>query len=166
MADQATVANGLAWSPDSKTLYWSCTGSHQVRAWDWDAVSNRLSNERLFYQASPKPAGWAWGQASGQSYGGRPDGATVDAQGNYYSAMYEGKRIVQFSPQGQVLAELETPVQCPTMPCFGGEDLKTLFITSSRHGRSEAELVAMPLSGCIWAMRVDVPGLPVNFFKP
>jgi sugar lactone lactonase YvrE len=165
MMDRATVANGLAWSPDRTTLYWSCTGSHQVRAWDWDAANNRLSNERLFHQAQTKPAGWTWGQATGPRYGGRPDGATVDSLGHYYSAMYEGKRIVQFSPQGQVLAELETPVQCPTMPCLGGEDLKTLFITSSRQGRGEAELAAMPGSGCIWAMRVDVPGLPVNFYK-
>jgi sugar lactone lactonase YvrE len=99
-------------------------------------------------------------------YGGRPDGATVDAQGNYYSAMYEGHRLVKFSPQGEVLAVIETPVQCPTMPCFGGKDLKTLFITTSRHGRSDAELDTMPLSGCIFALHVDVPGLPVNFYRP
>ncbi|MGV0959083.1 MAG: SMP-30/gluconolactonase/LRE family protein [Limnohabitans sp.] len=166
MAHQATVANGLAWSPDGKTLYWSCTGSHQVRAWDWDAQTQTMTHERLFHQVSPKPAGWGWDQSSGPIYGGRPDGATADAQGNYYSAMYEGKRIVKLSPQGRVSAVFETPVQCPTMPCFGGDDLKTLFITSSRHGRSEAELAAMPGSGCVWAMRVDVPGLPVNFYKP
>lgn len=166
MADQATVANGLAWSPDGQTLYWSDTGSHRIRAWDWDAASNTLSNERQFHQATLKPVGWTWGQARGPQYGGRPDGATVDAQGNYYSAMYEGKRIVKFSANGEVLAEIETPVQCPTMPCFGGEDLKTLFITTSRQGRSEAELAAMPSSGCVFAMRVDVPGLPVNFYKP
>jgi sugar lactone lactonase YvrE len=52
------------------------------------------------------------------------------------------------------------------MPCFGGEDLKTLFITSARQGRSAAELALYPQSGCIWAMRVDVPGLPVNFYRP
>ncbi len=166
MADHATVANGLAWSPDGTTLYWSDTGSHRIRAWDWDCASSTLSGERIFHQAALKPSGWTWGNQSGLVYGGRPDGATVDAQGNYYSAMYEGKRIVKFSPQGEVLAVIETPVQCTTMPCFGGEDLKTLFITTSRSGRSEAELAAMPLSGCIFALRVDVPGLPVNFYRP
>lgn len=160
-----TTANGLAWSPDGRTAYWADTAAHQVRAFDVDAASGQFANARVFYQATPKPTGWAWGQAAGPRYGGRPDGATVDAQGNYYSAMYEGKRIVKFSPQGEVLAEIETPVQCPTMPCFGGEDLKTLFITTSRNGRSEAELAAMPLSGCVFALRVDVPGVPVNFFR-
>jgi sugar lactone lactonase YvrE len=50
------------------------------------------------------------------------------------------------------------------MPCFGGEDLKTLYVTTARHGRSAAELAAMPLSGAVFSMRVDVPGLPVNLF--
>ena len=166
MAGQCTVANGLAWSPDGKTLYWSDTGSHRIRAWDWDATTSTLSGERVFHQAALKPPGWSWGNTSGPPYGGRPDGATVDAQGNYYSAMYEGRRIVKFSPQGEVLTVIETPVQCTTMPCFGGEDLQTLFITTSRNGRSEAELAAMPLSGCVFARRVDVPGLPVNFYQP
>ena len=157
MQGGVTTANGLAWSPDGRTAYWADTAAHQVRAFDVDAASGQLSNSRVFYQATPKPAG--------PHYGGRPDGATVDAQGNYYSAMYEGKRIVKFSPQGEVLAEIETPVQCPTMPCFGGDDLKTLFITTSRNGRSDAELAAMPQSGCVFALRVDVPGMPVNFFR-
>jgi sugar lactone lactonase YvrE len=124
-----------------------------------------LSNERLFHQFPLKPAGWVWGDAAAPAYGGRPDGAAVDAEGAYWSAQYEGRRLVRLSPAGEVLAVVETPVQCPTMPCFGGEDLKTLFITSARQGRSAAELALYPHSGCIWAMRVDVPGLPVNFYR-
>ncbi|TAF79641.1 MAG: SMP-30/gluconolactonase/LRE family protein, partial [Curvibacter sp.] len=58
----------------------------------------------------------------------------------------------------------ETPAQCPTMPCFGGEDLKTLYITTARHGRTAAELAQFPLSGAVFFMRVDVAGLPVQFF--
>jgi sugar lactone lactonase YvrE len=88
----------------------------------------------------------------------------VDVQGNYYAAMFEGRRLCKFAPDGTLLAEIITPAQCPTMPCFGGADLKTLFITTARHGRSEAELAAFPLSGCVFSMRVDVPGLPVNCF--
>jgi len=51
------------------------------------------------------------------------------------------------------------------MPCFGGEDLRTLFITTSAHGRSPEELQALPDSGCIFAIRLETPGLPVCFFK-
>jgi sugar lactone lactonase YvrE len=51
------------------------------------------------------------------------------------------------------------------MPCFGGPDLQTLFVTTARHGRSAAELAQYPESGCVFSMRLDVPGLPVNFFS-
>ena len=161
--DGVVTANGLAWSPDGRTAYWADTAAHQIRAFDFDAASGQLSNPRVFYQATPKPAGWAWGSAA--PYGGRPDGAAVDAEGCYWSAQYEGGRLLRFSPQGEVLAEVVTPVPCPTMPCFGGEDLKTLFITTSRHGRSQAELAQYPGTGCVWAMRVEVAGVPVNGFK-
>jgi sugar lactone lactonase YvrE len=79
--------------------------------------------------------------------------------------MYEGHRLAKIAPDGQCVAFIETPVQCPTMPCFGGEDLRTLFITTSAHGRSAAELQDLPQSGCVFAMRVDTPGLPVSFFN-
>jgi sugar lactone lactonase YvrE len=157
------TANGLSWSPDGRTAYWADTAAHQVQAFDFDTASGQLTNPREFYQATPKPAGWAWGSAA--PYGGRPDGAAVDAEGCYWSAQYEGGRLLRISPNGQVLAEVPTPGLCPTMPCFGGADFKTLFITTARHGRSQAELAQYPGSGCVWAMRVEVAGLPVNAYR-
>ena len=164
-ADQATVANGLAWSPDGGSLYWSDTGAHRIRVWNYDAASMGLSNERVLAQFPMKPKDWVWGTPEASAYAGRPDGATVDAQGFYYAAMYEGRRLAKIAPDGRVVAFIETPVQCPTMPCFGGDDLCTLFITTSAHGRSPQELQALPDSGCVFAMRVQTPGLAVNFFK-
>ena len=160
-AGRATTANGLARSPDGATLYWADTAAHTIRAWDFDLQHNALSNERVFQQFAAKPAGWLPGMAG---YGGRPDGAAVDVQGNYYVAMFEGARIAKFAASGQWLADLAVPVRCPTMPCFGGPDLKTLFVTSASHNRPLHELEAYPQSGCIFSMQVDVPGLPVNFF--
>jgi len=157
----ATIANGLAWSPDAKTIYWADTPTHTVRAWDWDAATSAMTNERIFKQWPGKPAGWQFGMAG---YGGRPDGAAVDAEGNYYAAMFEGARICKLSPAGVELASIPVPAQCPTMPCFGGDDLKTLYVTTACYNRSAAELQAYPQSGCVFSMRVDVPGLPVNFF--
>ena len=162
MQSGVVTANGLAWSPDGSTAYWADTAAHQVRAFDLDDASGQLSNSRVFYQATPKPAGWAWGSAT--PYGGRPDGATVDAEGCYWSAQYEGGRLLRFSPKGELLAEVPTPTLCPTMPCFGGPDLKTLFITTSRQGRSPQELAQYPGAGCVLATRVEVPGLGVNRF--
>jgi sugar lactone lactonase YvrE len=161
-AGDATIANGLAWSPDARTLYWSDTTAHLTRAWDWDAETNVLSAARVFKQWPGKPANWQPGMAG---YGGRPDGAAVDVQGNYYVAMFEGARVVKLSPSGEVLADIPVPALCPTMPCFGGDDLKTLYLTSARHSRPAAEFRAWPDSGRVFSMRVDVPGLPVNFFE-
>ena len=161
-AGHAVISNGLAWSPDAATVYWADTPSHTVQAWDWDAQSNAMTEHRVFQQWSAKPAGWQFGMPG---YGGRPDGAAVDVAGNYYVAMFEGARILKISPWGQLLADWPVPAQCPTMPCFGGADLKTLFVTTARQNRSAAELSAYPDSGCVFSMRVDVPGLPVNFFQ-
>jgi sugar lactone lactonase YvrE len=161
MAGGATVGNGLAWAADGRTLYWADTTAHVVHAWDWDASTNTLGGQRVFRQFPLKPPGW---QPGLPGYGGRPDGAAVDSQGNYWVAMFEGRRVLRLSPAGEVLAEIATPVQCPTMVCFGGDDLQTLYLTTARHGRPAAELEAMPQSGCVFSTRVDVPGLPVNFF--
>ncbi len=165
-AGHATIANGLAWSPDAATVYWADTTGHVIRAWDWDAASNRMQRGRVFRQFPPKPAGWQSGSPEGGlAYGGRPDGAAVDIEGNYWVAMFEGKRVLKLSPGGELLADIPTPVQCPTMVCFGGDDLQTLYLTTARHGRPAAELEAMPQSGCLFSMRVDVADLPVNFFS-
>ncbi len=161
-AGHAVIANGLAWSPAATTVYWTDTPAHTIRAWDWDAQSNAMSHERVFKQWPGKPAGWLPGMAG---YGGRPDGAAVDVEGNYYVAMFEGARLLKLSPAGELLADISVPAQCPTMPCFGGEDLKTLYLTTARHQRPAQELLDWPDSGCVFAMRVEVAGLPVNFFE-
>lgn len=161
MAGNALTANGLAWSPDGSTVYWADTPRHVVHAWDYEPHGNSMTAHRTFLQFAAKPYGWSFDNAR---YQGRPDGAAVDALGNYYCAMYEGRLLCKFSADGTLLAEMPTPAQCPTMPCFGGEDLKTLYLTSARHGRSEAELQAYPSSGCVFYRQVEVPGLPVNFF--
>jgi len=151
-ADNATTANGLAWSPDARTLYWADTPTHAIHAWDWDAHANAMRNRREFHRFEPKPAGWKPGQPG---YGGRPDGAAVDAEGCYWSAMYEGGALVRLSPQGELLERVPVPVLSPTMPCFGGDDLRTLYVTSARE--------TAPWSGRVIAARAPVAGLPVNF---
>ena len=159
-ACNAVIANGLAWSPDAGTVYWADTSNHVIHAWDWDPQSDVMRRHRVFQQFPGKPPAWQPGQAG---YGGRPDGAAVDAEGNYWCAMFEGGRLLKFSPAGTLLDEIAVPVRCPTMPCFGGDDLKTLFVTSASYKRPAQELQQLPQSGCVISTRVDVPGLPVNF---
>jgi sugar lactone lactonase YvrE len=164
MANQVTTANGLAFSPDARTLYWADTPAHQVRAWNWDAAANTLSQPRVFHQFDAKPEGWTPDSPT-LRYEGRPDGATVDAQGHYWVAMFEGAQLLRLAPSGEIVAAVPVPTQCPTMPCFGGDDLKTLFVTTARKGRPAAEIERLPASGTVISMRVDTPGLPVSFFE-
>lgn len=157
MADGITTSNGLAWSPDGHTMYWSDTRAHEVRALDFDPDLGTLSRQRVFARFAPRQ--------EGVRYGGRPDGAAVDSDGAYWVAMYEGCRLLRLSPQGQLLQEVALPVHCPTMPCFGGPDLRTLYLTTARDHRPADELAREPWAGCVLEMRVAVPGLPVNFAK-
>jgi sugar lactone lactonase YvrE len=150
--------NGLAWSPNGRTMHWSDTKAHAIYAADFDPASGTLSRQRVFAQFALKQADQPLA-----SYGGRPDGAAMDAEGCYWIAMFEGQRVLRLSPEGEILRIVELPVRCPTMPCFGGPDLKTLYITSARHGRPAAELIDQPWAGCVLALEVEVPGLPVNF---
>lgn len=77
----------------------------------------------------------------------------------------EGRRVCQFAHDGTLLRAIAVPLQSPTMPCFGSEDFKTLYITSAGHHSNAAERAAYPSTGQVLFMRVDVPGLPVNFFR-
>jgi sugar lactone lactonase YvrE len=140
------ISNGLAWSPDGRTMYHADTPTHTIRAFDYDSVTGIPSRPRTF-------ATWP-GETD------RPDGAAVDSVGNYWSAFYRGGKVVQLSPRGEILAEFPTPAMCPTMCAFGGADRKTLFVTSARQMREPDELARLPLSGGVFAMRVDIAGLP------
>jgi sugar lactone lactonase YvrE len=159
-AEGITVSNGLAWSPNGRTMYWSDTQAHTIYAFAFDPASGEISGKRVFASFAAKAPG-----ASLDGYGGRPDGAAVDVEGAYWVAMFEGQRLLRLSPEGEVLREVALPVRCPTMPCFGGPDLKTLYITTARENRPVVELVQQPFAGCVLALDVDVPGLPVNFLN-
>ena len=151
-----TNSNGLAFSPDNRTMYHADTTAHRITRYDFDMAAGTVSNQREVRQFSMDKQ---------HGYGGRPDGAAVDSEGNYWVAMFEGGRIVKLSPSGEELDEIALPVRCPTMAAFGGEDLRTLYITTAGK-RPQAELDAHPLSGRVLAVRVAVAGLPAPVYQP
>lgn len=143
--DGVTVANGLAFTPDGTGFYWADSPARTVWRYDLD-IKGLPQNKRVFYNF-----------ASGE---GRPDGAAVDAQGNYWVAAVDGARLLAINPAGHVIHSIAMPVRWPTMPAFGGPDLKTIYVTSLRHGRSEEQLQEWPLSGCLFQMTAPNAGLP------
>lgn len=161
VADGVTVSNGLAFSPDGRTVYRSDTTSHTVWKAELSAVTGEAGPWALMATFDKRQDGQPL-----SGYGGRPDGAAVDRDGCYWAAMYEGQRLVRLSPQGELLASVELPVRCPTMPCFGGDDLRTLYVTTARDKRPAEELDAQPWAGCVLQMRVEVPGLALHCVLP
>jgi sugar lactone lactonase YvrE len=141
----ALTSNGLAFSPDQKTLYWSDTPAHTVWAFDFDLESGEISGKRLFHQF---PQGL-----------GRPDGASVDEDGFYWSALYDGGRVVRLSPAGEIVEEVPVPARHVTMIGFGGPDRRTAFVTTARQGTGDADLERFPEAGGVFRFRVETPGL-------
>jgi sugar lactone lactonase YvrE len=95
---------------------------------------------------------------------GRPDGGAADVEGFYWSAGISAGVLNRWAPDGRLDRSIALPCPHPTAPCFGGPDLRTIYVTSLRHDLSPAVLASRPLSGGIFAVRVDVPGVPVARF--
>ncbi len=142
--DGYRVTNGPAFSPDGGTMYHNDSARQVTYAFDLDDAGN-ASNRREFLR---------FGQGDGF-----PDGMTVDIEGCLWIAFWDGWRVRRFSPDGDRLRTIELPVQRPTSCAFGGDDLKTLFITSARRDLEGTDLAAQPYAGGLFAADVGVKGI-------
>ncbi|MFC7396638.1 SMP-30/gluconolactonase/LRE family protein [Chelatococcus sp. GCM10030263] len=144
------TANGLAWSPDGRIMYHTDSRGPWIDCWTFDPATGAISERRRFRTLSEEE--------------GRPDGGATDSAGNYWSCGISAGCLNCFAPNSGLLARIPVPVLRPTMPCFGGRDLKTLFFTSLTEGLSADDLARSPLSGSVFSMPVDIPGTPVGRF--
>ena len=151
MDDGFVVSNGLAWSPDDRTMYFADSRAETVWAYDFDLDDGAIRNRRVFF--------------STRDIEGRCDGATVDAEGYYWCALVHGGAVARFDPKGRMDRRIALPVKHPTMCSFGGGGLDTLFVTSAAWMVPEAERKEQPLAGALFAIRgVGVKGLPETLF--
>lgn len=146
-AEGYAVSNGLAWSPDGRTMYHSDSRAGAVDAWDFDPATGRISGRRRFATLTDEQ--------------GRPDGAAMDAEGCYWSAGVSGGRLNRFSPAGELLQTVPLPVPAPTMPCFAEG---TLWVTSLRENKSAEEIARHPMLGGLLRLPAPVAGCPVGVF--
>ena len=146
MVSDIGVSNGLAFSPDGGTMYHADTRQETIWAYDFRAEDGTLSNRRVFATTHDLP--------------GRPDGGCVDAEGFYWSANVDGWQMVRFAPDGSVDRTVKLPVQKPTMPAFGGDNLEIMYITSIGSGGSTPLEPGQPQAGSIFACEPGVGGLP------
>ena len=150
MARGFTCSNGIGWSPDNRTMYFADTHQHAILAFDYDAVSGAISNQRLFVHIPFEE--------------GVPDGLAVDREGFVWCAHWNGWRVTRYSPAGKVQREVHLPVQKITSCAFGGSDLDELYITTACEHLSEDERKRQPLAGDLFRIKVEVPGLATPQF--
>lgn len=147
IARDLMTSNGLALSPDGRTLYHADTPRFVVYRYDYDVATGEAANRRVFVRLEPTATDR-----------GRPDGAAVDVEGCYWSALYEGGRVCRYDPDGALIAEYPIPARSPTMPAFGGPDLATLYVTTAQHADGSG--------GGLYALDPGVAGLPSRAFDP
>lgn len=145
MVDGIGTSNGLAFSPDRRTMYFA-DSSVQVQtiwAFDFDAATGTIANRRVFATTHDLP--------------GRPDGACVDQEGCYWSANVYGWQVVRYAPDGRVIQTIPVPVEKPSMVAFGGPRLDVLYITSIRDTTTAG---GQPQAGSLFACEPGARGLP------
>jgi sugar lactone lactonase YvrE len=145
-----TISNGLGWSPAGDRMYFIDSTTHRIDVFDYDAASGEISGRRAFAEIDPSD--------------GMPDGMTVDSEGGVWVCLFGGAALRRYGEHGALERHTELPVTNPTSAAFGGPDLRTLYVTSARHGLSEGQLAAEPLAGAVLALQPGVAGLPGNRF--
>jgi sugar lactone lactonase YvrE len=138
-----TISNGLEWSPDGTLAYYVDTPTREISVFDYDSAGG-LRDRRPF-----------------ASVAAMPDGLTVDADGGVWVALFDGRAVQHFGPDGVPGGQVHVAEGRVTACTFGGEDLDRLFITTSREGLSPGE---EPSAGSLYAADVGVRGLPVREF--
>jgi sugar lactone lactonase YvrE len=146
MLGDITVPNALSWSPDNRQMYFADTPDGQIRAYEFDADDGQLGAMKII--------------ESGGTLPGRPDGATVDSEGCLWSARYQGGCVARITPEGRIDRVIELPASQVTSCALGGADLRTLYITTARQKLTPADLDSQPLAGALFAVKVEVGGLP------
>ncbi|MGY4856882.1 SMP-30/gluconolactonase/LRE family protein [Cryobacterium sp. AP23] len=141
-----TISNGLEWSPDGSLAYYNDTPTGRIGVFDWTPEAG-LTGLRTFAEI-PEADGY-------------PDGLTVDSAGGVWVALYAGGAVRRYSPEGTLDEVIEVDAGRVTACTFGGDDLRQLFITTSREDLAPGE---DPLAGSIFTAMPGVAGLPAKPF--
>jgi sugar lactone lactonase YvrE len=145
-----TLSNGIGWSPADDQMFFIDSTTQRLDVFDFDPDAGMLANRRVVATIDPSD--------------GMPDGLAVDAEGGIWVCLFGGSAIRRYTPAGQLDETIQLPVTHPTCPSFGGPDLATLYITSTRHRLSPDELARQPLAGAVLALAPGVHGIAANRF--
>lgn len=146
VVDHVATSNGLAFSPDHGTMYWTDTHEQIIWAFDYDVDTGEATDRRPLFDFGPLP--------------GKPDGACIDESGCYWAACVYGWSIVRITPDGRLDRTIELPVEKPSMPAFAGPQLDSLVVTSISSGGRRPAAPGQPDAGAVLVVDPGVRGLP------
>jgi sugar lactone lactonase YvrE len=138
-------SNGVGWSPDNRTMYFTETMRGIIWAYDYDPGTGAINNRRPFVQLPGENV--------------YPDGLTVDSEGFVWGAQWGGWNVTRYDPTGKIERVVRLPAQQITSCAFGGENLDELYITSAWTGLSEEARKGQPLAGALFRIKGDVKGI-------
>jgi len=143
MLEGIGVSNGMGLTLDRKQMYYTDSLARQIYLFDYDQATGALSNQRVFADCNDEPS--------------LPDGMTVDAQGNVWSARWDGYCLVQYAPDGAELQRIQFPAKKVSSVIFGGPDYKDMYVTTAG-GNDKTENGAT--AGALYRLRLGIQGLP------
>lgn len=147
LVEGVTVSNGLAWDLEKSSMYYIDSPTKSVVAFDYRDEDGTISNPRIAFSTPPDM--------------GSPDGMTIDSEGMLWIAFYRGGCVARWNPEtGELLQQVDIPAPHVTSCCFGGNDLRTLFVTTARQGMDGAGLERFPSAGGLFAFEPGVVGTP------
>jgi sugar lactone lactonase YvrE len=141
---RVTVSNGLDWSPDGRTFYFTDLALSRVDQFDFEPNTGTISNRRPFVEI-PLDFGY-------------PDGLIVDADGFIWIALWEGGSLHRYAPDGRLDAIIAVPASLTTKCAFGGSDLTDLYVTTARIGLDNSAQADQPHAGGLFRLRPGVRG--------
>jgi len=150
--DHVSITNGPAVSPDGKRIVFTDTLGKKLHIADL-RDDGSLGPTRLFVDSATHFP---------EAY---PDGPVFDAEGYLWTGLYAGDRIARFTPDGRLDTTVPMPTSNLTKLCFGGTDMKTVYVTSARAGLSPEKLAAQPLAGSLLAFDSPVAGFAATRVK-
>jgi len=146
--EELVAANGMAWLPDGSGIYVADTGRCRIDLYTRDGHSGALRHVRALM--------------TDDGSNGRPDGVALDRNGGLWVAMWGGGHLRRYEPDGRLTHQVVVPVTFPTSVAFGGPDLRSLFVTTSRHHLEGRE--AEEAAGSLLSLEPEVPGLASPLF--
>ena len=119
-----TIPNATCFAPDGRTAYFADTAKSLVWRQALDAKGWPMGERQVYLDHTGTDV--------------NPDGAVVDAAGNFWCAEWGLGRVAAYDQGGKLIEELKVPAAQSSCPAFGGPDLQTLFVTTARKGNPQA----------------------------